>query len=229
MEIVVLILVFLITLAFLLKLSFWDLKGIGIVCLIVSAFVYLSYDLASEQSKNQIGTWLSNNALMLDTSVVLTIEVALMLAFGFIKVHINNVTSPKKSMRIAWYVLQYFPGFLIFPILFFGLTQLIYSLPGVSFEAIAISSAIGVAVFTLLGPYLIMLLLPEEELRLELLFLTSTFVAIFGIIATVNGRTVADVASEVDIKALLGTIVLFFVIAFIGFLWSKLKPRKFFT
>ena len=226
MDTVVLILVFLIALAFLLKQSFWDIKGTAIFSLVAAAFIYLSYTYAIEQSKNQIETWLSNRSLMLDTSVLLTIEVALFLAYAFLEVHIANVKRTKKSMRASWFFLRYFPGLLIFPIMFFGLTQIIFSLPGTSFKTVALVSALSIVPIILVGRYLMIMLIPEKELRLEMFFLTSTFVAILGIIATVNGSTVTVANNDIDFIALGGTLALFALGALVGYIYSKRKKER---
>lgn len=58
--------------------------------------------------------------------------------------------------------------------------------------------AVGVLILISVGTLFLRYLLPEKELRLELLFLTNALTAILGIIATVNGRTAVTGISEVD-------------------------------
>ena len=211
MDTIVLILILLTAFNFLLKQTFWKPIAVGVTAAIAAVFVILVWPYAIEQSKTQIADWLSDNQLMLDTSVVLTLEIVLQMAFCLLAVHVANFSPVKRRMMWAYRVLYWFPGVLIFPVLFFGLTQAIFSFPGVSFKLIAWLFGLFVFVVIPVGRWLVRWLLPEEELRLELFFLTNALVAILGIIATVNGRTAVDGVSDVDWSALTGCIILFLV------------------
>ena len=162
---------------------------------------------------------------MLDTSVVLTLEIVLQMAFCLLAVHVANFSPVKRRMMWAYCVLYWFPGVLIFPVLFFGLTQAIFSFPGVSFKLIAWLFGLFIFVVIPVGRWLVRWLLPEEELRLELFFLTNALVAILGIIATVNGRTAVDGVSDVDWSALTGCIILFLVGAIVGWIVYVIKRK----
>ena len=85
----------------------------------------------------------------------------------------------------------------------------------------------GLFVFVVipLGRWLIRWLLPEEDLRLELFFLTNALVAILGIIATVNGRTAVEGVGVVDWSALTGCVVLFLVGAIAGCMVYVIKRK----
>ena len=192
MDTIVLILILLTAFNFLLKQAFWKPVAVGAAAGIATIFVILMWPYAIEQSKTQIADWLSDNQLMLDTSVVLTLEIVLQMAFCLLAVHVANYSPVKKRMMVAYRLLYWFPGVLIIPVLFFGLTQAIFSFPGVSFKLIAWLFGLFVFVVIPLGRWLIRWLLPEEDLRLELFFLTNALVAILGIIATVNGRTAVE-------------------------------------
>ena len=126
---------------------------------------------------------------------------------------------------VAYRLLYWFPGVLIIPVLFFGLTQAIFSFPGVSFKLIAWLFGLFVFVVIPLGRWLIKWLLPEEDLRLELFFLTNALVAILGIIATVNGRTAVEGVGDVDWSALTGCVVLFLVGAIAGWMVYVIKRK----
>ena len=198
MDTIVLILILLTAFNFLLKQTFWKPVAVGAAAGIATIFVILLWPYAIEQSKTQIADWLSDNQLMLDTSVVVTLEIRL---------------------------LYWFPGVLIIPVLFFGLTQAIFSFPGVSFKLIAWLFGLFVFVVIPLGRWLIRWLLPEEDLRLELFFLTNALVAILGIIATVNGRTAVEGVGDVDWSALTGCVVLFLVGAIAGWMVYVIKRK----
>jgi len=88
--------------------------------------------------------------------------------------------------------LKGFPGLLYLVVIFSLQVQLIFMLPGVSFPLVSWSLAAAVSVFVVLGIWALRRLVPEEELRLELLFLVNAVIAALGVIATVNGRTAAN-------------------------------------
>ncbi|MFR4039625.1 MAG: hypothetical protein ACLTZT_19190, partial [Butyricimonas faecalis] len=173
MDTIVLILILLTAFNFLLKQTFWKPVAVGAAAGIATIFVILMWPYAIEQSKTQIADWLSDNQLMLDTSVVLTLEIVVQMAFCLLAVHVANYSPVKNRMMVAYRLLYWFPGVLIIPVLFFGLTQAIFSFPGVSFKLIAWLFGLFVFVVIPLGRWLIKWLLPEEELRLELFFLTN--------------------------------------------------------
>ena len=225
MDTIVLILILLTAFNFLLKQTFWKPIAVGVTAAIAAVFVILVWPYAIEQSKTQIADWLSDNQLMLDTSVVLTLEIVLQMAFCLLAVHVANFSPVKRRMTWAYCVLYWFPGVLIFPVLFFGLTQAIFSFPGVSFKLIAWLFGLFIFVVIPVGRWLVRWLLPEEELRLELFFLTNALVAILGIIATVNGRTAVDGVSDVDWSALTGCIILFLVGAIVGWIVYVIKRK----
>ena len=105
------------------------------------------------------------------------------------------------------------------------MTQAIFSFPGVSFKLIAWLFGLFVFVVIPLGRWLIKWLLPEEDLRLELFFLTNALVAILGIIATVNGRTAVEGVGDVDWSALTGCVVLLLVGAIAGWMVYVIKRK----
>ena len=225
MDTIVWILIFITAFNFLLKQTFWRWTATWIAAGILALFVILTWKYAIEQSKTQIADWLGNQALMLDTSVVLTVEVSLQMAFCLLTVHVANMSPVKRRMRFAQMLLYWFPGVLVFPVLFFGLTQLIFTMPGVAFQTVAWCFATAVFVLIPLGRRGLRLLLPETDLRLELLFLTNALVAVLGIVATVNGRTAVDGVATVDWWALAGCVGIFIAGGVLGLLRQQLRKR----
>lgn len=226
MKTVVLVLMILVCFNFMLKQTYrkwWSVVVIAVVC---ALFVGLMWPWAIEQSKTQIADWLANPALMLDTSVVLSIEVALQMSFCMLAVHIQTTGPIKRRTLWTYKFLRWFPGILIFPVLFSGLVALIFSFPGASFSLIAWGMAAAVLVLIPVGSWLLRWLLPEKELRLELLFLCNALIAILGIIATVNGRTAMTHDTEVDWGALGGLVGIVVVGALLGMLIRKIKMIK---
>lgn len=100
MDTIIWILILLTAFNFLLKQTFWSMKSVCIAALIAGGFVVMMWPYAIEQSKAQIADWLSDSALMLNTAVILTVEVALQMAFCLLTVHVVNFSPVKKRMRL---------------------------------------------------------------------------------------------------------------------------------
>ena len=141
MDTVVLVLMLLTAFNFLLKQTFWKLIAVCIIAAICAVFTGLMWPYAIEQSKTQIANWLSNQPLMLDTSVLLSVEVCIQMAYAMLAVHVANDYPVKPRMILMYRFLRWFPGLLIFPVLFSGLVYLIFAFPGTSFQTIAWSYA----------------------------------------------------------------------------------------
>lgn len=226
METVVLVMMILVCFNYILKQTYRKIYSVLFSAAACALFTGSMWPYAIEQSKSQISVWLSDSALMLDAAVVLTLEVAVQMAFCVLAAHIQ--TSGKVESRTIWAyrILRWFPGVLIFPVLFSLLVSVIFALPGMSFPTVAWSLAGTVLVVLTGGTYGMKRLLSEKEIRLELLFLSNALIAVLGVIATVNGRTAVAGISEVDWTALAG-VVLFVVVGLIfGTLLYKIKLKR---
>lgn len=226
MQTVVVVLMVLVCFNFMLKQTYRKLWSVMVIAVASSLFVGLMWPFAIEQSKTQISDWLANPFLMLDISVVLSIEVVLQMAFCMLAAHVQTTGLIKKRVLWTYRILRWFPGILIFPVLFCGLVALIFSFPGVSFSLIAWCMAGGVLLLIPVGSFLLRCLLPEKDLRLELLFLANALIAILGIIATVNGRTAVKGTGEVDWGDLAGLIGLITAGALLGMLVRSTRFKK---
>ena len=137
METVVFIVMLLTAFNFLLKQTFWKAMAVGILTAVCALFAALSWPYAIEQSKAQIQAWLSNQPLMLDTSVLLSVDVCAQMAYAWLAVHVAHVYPVKRHMLIFYRLLRWFPGLLIFP----GAVQrtgvFIFAFPGTSFTTVA--------------------------------------------------------------------------------------------
>jgi hypothetical protein len=164
---------------------------------------------------------------MQDAAVLITIESAICFAFSFAALREMFGKKTKRWIQpLYWY-----PGLLIFPVLFYLLTQIIFAMPGTGFTTISYLLAGSVFVGLPALSYLARYLYPEKELRLEVYFLVSLFVCIIGLITTVNSNvTYAAVKEPLNIKAFVLSFVLFAVAFLAGYLWNKikwrLKPKK---
>lgn len=177
----------------------------AVVC---TLFLGLIWPCAIEQSKSQVSEWLADSALMLDAAVVLTVEVTIQIAFCIMAEHIHTSERVKPSMIWLYRLLQWFPGILVFPVLFSLLVAAIFALPGISFPSVAWTTGLLVFAIILPGTWGLKRLLPEREVRLELLFLSNALLLLLGVIATVNGQTAVAGQTQVDWKALAGVMLL---------------------
>ena len=184
METIVILIMLLVGLSFLLKLTFMKPAAAVAEAVILAAAAVMMTDVAAMQSKTQIAGWLRSPELMLDVAVILTIDVAVQIAFCFAA----DSKSRRLSERILRPALLYFPGLLIFPTMFYLLTAMLFSFTGADFSTIGygLGAVIAVASPTLaLG---LKALLPDRFSRLELIFYLNCIVAMLGVVATVNGR-----------------------------------------
>lgn len=208
METVVTVMMLSVCFNFLLKQTFrkaWHTVLSAIAC---ALFAGAAWPCAAEQSKTRIADWLADSALMLDAAVVLTIEVALQMAFCLLEARMRTSERAGARMSRACRLLRWFPGLLILPVLFYALVAAIFALPGVSFALIAWLLAGALLVAIPLGAWVVGRLLPETEIRLELLFLSNALLAVLGIVATVNGRAAVAAVGRVDWQAAGGVLLL---------------------
>ncbi len=227
METIVFILLLLVCFNFMLKQTYQKPLSIFLTAVVCAVFTGLMWRYAIEQSKTQIADWLADPALMLDIAVVLSVEVILQMSFCMLAAHI--LTSDRVLRKRALWTyrfLRWFPGLLIFPVLFATLVYAIFLFPGVSFSQTAWLLGGSILLLIPAGTFLLRYILPEKELRLELLFLTNALVAVLGVIATVNGQTAVQGISEVDWGALAGIVLLTVFGASAGMLWRKMKQNK---
>ena len=222
MEYIILILIIFIFINTILKLSYWKWWQRVIFGIACGAFVLLAYPYATTQSKTQLLDYLNNTQIMQDMAVLVTLESVIYITFCFSAMRQLYGRSIKRWVKpLYWY-----PGILVFPALFYVLTQMMFSLPGVDFSLIAYALAGGIFIlFPLLGAG-IKWLLPEKELRLEVQFLVCLFVTIVGLISTENGHTVYTAVNEpLDMKVLLPAIGIFILFFIIGYGWNRFKWR----
>lgn len=226
METVVIIIMLAVALTFLLKLTFLPPAGMLAVCALAALFVGFSQEYAVSQSKTQIADWLADPQLMLDTSVLLTLDVAMQIAFCFLCSRRVSGERLPRWQETAYLVTLWFPGILIFPVLFSLLVEIIFAMPGMSFAMLGWSTAIGVLIAAPLLSLGLKWLLPDKDSRLELIFLVNLLTAALGVIATVNGRTATAGTAQVDWTALCGVLALIIAGAVAGLVIRKIRVSR---
>lgn len=226
METVVTVLMLLIALVFVLKQSFGKPWTVLAAAAAAALFTGLMWPLAIGQSKSRISAWLADSALMLDAAVVLSVEIVLQMAFCMMAAGLSAEGRMPRWKIVVYRILRWFPGVLIFPVLFSALVYVIFAFPGNDFKLTAWILAALVFILIPAGAWAFRKAIPEKELRLELLFILNALTAIFGVMATVNGRTAVEGFSEVDWGAFAGIVLITLAGAFAGWLWHLLKSRK---
>lgn len=226
METVVFVLMILVCFSFMLKQTYRKNRSVAVIAVVCALFTGLMWPYAIEQSKTQIADWLADTALMLDTAVMLTLEVILQMTFCMLAAHVQTSGPLRKRTLWMYRALRWFPGILIFPVLFSALVALIFAFPGVSFSLLSWSMAAGVLILIPVGTWLLRRVMPEKDVRLELLFLVNALIAVLGVVATVNGRTAVAGMSEVDWSALAALVVIIVLGALAGFVAYRIKLKK---
>lgn len=226
METVVLVMMILVCFNYMLKQTYRKIYSVLLSAAVCALFVGLMWPYAIEQSKSQISDWLADSTLMLDIAVILTLEVAIQMSFCILSAHMQTSGKVKQITIWVYRILRWFPGVLIFPVLFSLLVSAIFALPGVSFSLVAWVLAAIVFFVIPLGSWIIRWLLPEKEIRLELFFLANALIAILGVIATVNGQTAVAGISEVDWSALGGIVVLLILGLAAGAIVYRIKLKR---
>ena len=185
MELILQILMLFIGINCLIKLSFWKTWQTVLFGLLCALFVWFSQSVTVTLSKTKLEALLHSPTVLQDLAVLITAESAI--CFGFCIVALRQLFGKSKMCKSK--ILYAYPGLLIFPVLFYAQVQLIFGLPGVSFEKIAWVMAVAIFVLIPAGSWLIKWLFPEPELKLEVHFLLSFIVCIIGLLVTVNGNT----------------------------------------
>lgn len=220
MEVVIYILVLFISINTLLKLSFMKNLQVVLIGLLAGIFILLIYPYAVGQSRTEMESLLENPVVLGDISVLVTIESVIYIGFCFMG--FKSDFSPKN--KILNTVLKWYPGLLIFPVLFYLLAQAVFYFSGTDFLFIAGVLAGSVFVLILVLSLSLRKLIPENNFRLEIHFILSLFVATLGLVATSQGKIVHISKPEtVDLFVLGRTFVLFISLFFIGWVWSRLK------
>lgn len=211
---------------FALKQTFCKAWTTCLMAAVCALFIVLTYESATEQSKSQIADWIADRTLMLNTSIVLSAEVMLQMAYCIMAVHLQNSGKVSRRTLFIYRLLRFYPGILIFPVLFHIETVAMFTLTGTEFSTIAYTLAAITLVSVPASMWFVRWLIPERPLRLELLFLSNAMIAILGVVATTNGTTAVAGISEVNLPALLFMVGLVLSFAAIGLIIYKIKSRK---
>lgn len=220
MELIIQILMLFIFIGCCLRLSFWKLWQTAVFGALCAGFILWSYQYAVLQSKTQLADYLTNGKMMQNMAVLITIESVICISFCFAS--LRQATGKAKNKYL--FLLKGYPGILIFPVLFYILTQLIFNSSGIAFTSISYALAGFVFLALPACSRLLKWLLNEYEFRLEVYFLVSLFICILGLITTVSGEVVyATVDQSFNLSSYLIAFAIFTLAFGIGCLWNKYK------
>jgi hypothetical protein len=181
MELITQVLILFILINSILKLSFWKRWQTIVFGLLCAVFIVGTCQWAILQSKTQLMDFLNNIRVMQDMAVLITIEAIVCFAFCFMELQ----EMYGKKRRKWWTRLFYwYPGLLLFPVLFYVQTQIIFGMPGTGFTLISCILAASVWTILPLLAGLLKRLYPGKAFRLEIHFLVSLFVCIIGLLTT---------------------------------------------
>lgn len=224
MEQIILILMLFVAINCVFKLSFWKLWQAVVFSLAAALFTAWMWPYAILQSKTQLADYLHNTVALQDMAIIITLESAL--CFGFCVAYLRGLYGKRNPWWAA--LLWWYPSLLLFPVLFYCLTEAVFTLTGTDFRTTAYVLAGIVLVGLPLLSRLMKYLLPEADLRVEVHFIISLFVCALGLLTTVDGKTVYAAAdTPFNRKAILLSAGLFIVLFSAGFLWNRFKTKKY--
>lgn len=146
------------------KLSLWPFWQRLVFSLLLGAFAIWSINYAVEQSKVEIESWFHREDILKTMAIVVTIESAIGLIYCF---SFLNGNENKRRKQFMHRLLHYYPGLLTFPVVFFGLTKILFLHVGMDFSTTGILFALAVVVILNLCVELAKRLLPANGLRVE--------------------------------------------------------------
>lgn len=183
MEYIIHLLACFIAISFLLKTGFYNRWGILAAASGCALFVRLITPWLTEQSRSVMTVFFASRPHMLNLSVCVTLEAAVMIAFCFdcfAEMRTRN-TIFKQALTL---LLKLYPGILITGVLCYVVALLLFSFPGMNFTSLSWIAATAVFLTVCTGSLLLRYLIGDKPLRLEILFIVNIFIVILSIIAT---------------------------------------------
>ena len=224
MEILVFILMMLVVLNCAMKTSLWTFWPRLAFSLLLGAFAYWSIDYAVMQSKTQIDSWLHRADVLQGMAIIVTVESAIGVMYCFSSL---NDDGKKPRRRLVRLLLHAYPSLLVFPVVFYGLTKLLFLQVGMDFSTTSLIYAIAVMAATLLCAALARWLLPPKDLRIEAHLWLTVMVCVLSLLLTQNGEIIyRSNVSAVDWTSFVLTLVAAAIVMAVGFIGSKLKWKS---
>ncbi len=182
METLILFIFALAIFVFALQLSFYPKPYLVALSLLGSAlFIYFMHSRAIEQSYGLFRQYLADDSIMSDFVVLLIIDAlaGLLLAIFMLRRHYGE-TGRKLSRYLV-----YWPGFILFPALFYGSSIGFLNIPGFSFQLLAVLLALALPLSVFGFASFFKQFIPEFNLRAELKFMLHLVQLICGIVLSI--------------------------------------------
>ncbi|WP_088656161.1 hypothetical protein [Geofilum rhodophaeum] len=161
--------------------------------------------------KSQVNALLQGYEAMTNMALLVSVELILFMAWCF---------SAFKKIRYAKF-LKTFPGFMIFPVMWYLQAQSFYYFAGVKFELLTYGMALMAFVVMALAPRMVKWMIPEHELRRELIFITALLTLFLAAIAPAQDSPLFRHPQTTDWHSLLAFLIMALVLGSIGFLLKK--------
>ena len=221
MELIIDVLILFVVLSCAVKVSMWHWWW----QVVLGVTTWLMTGWAVEQSKTQIADLMTNETALQTLAIMVTLDAAVVLVYCLRRLNEDKHSGVWSRLWDA--LLEPYPVVLIVPSLFYLLTQAIFAATGVSFATTGLLFAAAVAILLPLLAQGIKRLLPEQDLRIEVLLLLVVFVCVIGLLITQHGRIIyAAKAQQTDWLQLAGVLALMLAVTAAGVLLHKWKWRK---
>lgn len=166
---------------FVLKLTWHRTAGVLALAAVAAIFTACMWEYAAGSSATLLADRLSQRRILLDVAVILTLDVACQILFCVLMARRLAGERLSRGVLASLGLLKWTPGLLLFPGLLLMLAELIFAMPGTDFMAIAFGAAAAVMAVTPATAFGLKYLLPDDETRLELMFLVSLLTAVTGV------------------------------------------------
>ena len=224
MEILIFILMMLVVLNCAMKTSLWTFWPRVAFALLLGAFAYWSIDYAMVQSKTQIENWLHREDVLQGMAIIVTLESAIGVMYCF-SCFTDDGKRPRR--RLIRLLLHAYPSLLVFPVVFYGLTKLLFLQVGMDFSTTSLIYAFAVIAVSLLCAALARWLLPPKDLRIEAHLWLTVMVCVLSLLLTQSGEIVyRSNVSAVDWTSVALILAAAAIVVAVGFIGSKLKWKS---
>ncbi|MDL2311455.1 hypothetical protein LJC68_01070 [Bacteroidales bacterium OttesenSCG-928-B11] len=198
-----------------------DLFIFGSICLL---WIFTTHFFAIEQNKLVLERIIGSQNAITNLSIIVMLD--LLLTLGFSQSLIKKMAGENRSWgaKIAAYV----PCILFFPVLTYLQITLFFQLPGYNF--VLLTTLFGISSFICImgGSFLLRKIIPEAEVRIELVLLFSLLLFLLSICFMVFHPSILiySYSQPVDWKDFILTLAVTITLGGIGLLWQLFYRKK---
>ena len=185
MEALVTVMIVFVCLDFVVRLTFLRPAYMLATAFACALFTGLMCPVAADQTTTALSGFISDRALMLDTAVLLSVDILSGITFCWLSVMKmdGNIGGLRQKMLLCF--TAYFPGTTIFLVLFYFLLKTVFSFHGVPFALLGWGLATAVMAAIPLLVFIVRRIIPRDRGRLDLLFMAYVLTAMAGVMVTV--------------------------------------------